>query len=279
MSVALVVPTHNRLEYTQKAIHRLLEDTKEDFELYLWDNASTDDTAEYLKSLNDPRIIDVYISKTNEGQVGAMNWAWSKTSAKLVGKLDNDCLVTPGWTRILSNAHKEIDRLGAIACWHYPLAEFNENTVRKAGKIQKFGQHEIFRHPWVCGSAFLIKKHTFKKYGLWEKGCNVGTTAYFLNMSLGGEINGWYYPLVLQEHMDDPLSSHCLIKDDKTLLDVYDITYTLRNKKIITYKQRVARRSVVLNNLFQDPFDAKYYVGWRSKIRRVKDFINTYGGQ
>lgn len=67
MLISLVIPTHNRLEYTQKTIPRLLEDPTEEFELYLWDNASTDETAEYLKSLDDPRIMAVHISKTNEG--------------------------------------------------------------------------------------------------------------------------------------------------------------------------------------------------------------------
>ena len=32
----------------------------------------------------------------------AMNRVRSKTKAELVGKLDNDCLVTPGWTRTLA---------------------------------------------------------------------------------------------------------------------------------------------------------------------------------
>lgn len=115
MNDAIIIPAHNRLEYTRKVIPRLLEDPQESIDLYLWDNASTDETAEYLKSLDDPRIKDVYISKTNEGQVGAMNWAWSQTKADLVGKLDNDCLPTPGWTRIFAQAHRDILRRGVLA--------------------------------------------------------------------------------------------------------------------------------------------------------------------
>ena len=102
MGIAIVVVTYNRLEYTKKTIERLLSDT-DDFDLYIWDNASTDETPEYLKDgLSDPRIQEVILSKENVGQTGAMNYAWSKTKAQLVGKLDNDCLVTPGWTRIFA---------------------------------------------------------------------------------------------------------------------------------------------------------------------------------
>lgn len=271
MNIAIVVVTYNRLEYTKKTIKRLLEDPTEEFDLYLWDNTSTDETPEYLQdAIKDPRIVEVVLSKENVGQTGAMNYVWAKTKAELVGKLDNDCLATPGWTRILAKAHQDIARLGTVACWHYPLDEFDENAVRKAGKIQSFDGHQIFRHPWVCGSGFLMKRKTYEQYGSWKDGCDVGTTGYFLKMALGGEINGWYYPLIYQEHMDDPVSDHSILKDDITIGQMYDLTYTLRSQDIRTMEERMRWRKVVLHNLLSEPWDAKYYVGWRSKLRRVK---------
>ena len=116
MNVTIVLVTHNRLEYTKKTLARLLEDPTEEFDLYLWDNASSDETADFLKDgVKDPRIVDVVLSKKNMGQAGAMNYAWSKTKAELVGKVDNDCMQTPGWTRIFTRAHKDIHQLGAVA--------------------------------------------------------------------------------------------------------------------------------------------------------------------
>lgn len=273
MGIAIVVVTYNRLEYTKKTIERLLSDT-DDFDLYIWDNASTDETPEYLKDgLSDPRIQEVILSKENVGQTGAMNYAWSKTKAKLVGKLDNDCLVTPGWTRILAKAHEYIENLGAVACWHYPLDEFDEKAVRKAGKIQTFGGHQILRHPCVCGSGFMMKRKTYEEQVAWKAGCDVGTTYYFYRMALSGYINGWYYPLILQEHMDDPRSGHCLVTDDESVRKMYDVTYTLRTKKIRDMKSRWARRPVILKNLNSDPWEVKYYVGWRGKIRSLRERV------
>ena len=271
INVCIVLVTHNRLEYTRKTIARLLEDPSEEFELYLWDNASSDETPEYLKEeVKDPRIVETILNKENVGQAGAMNYAWSKTKAQLVGKLDNDCLVTPGWTRILAKAHEDVEELGAVACWHYPLDEFDEDAARKAGKIQSFGKHRILRHPWVCGSGFIMKRKTYEKYGPWEVGPDVGTTYYFLRMARGGEINGWYYPLVLQEHMDDPRSEHSLVTDDESVRKMYNVTYTLRTLKINSMKSRWERRPIVLKNMLSDPWEAKYYVGWRGKLRALK---------
>jgi len=271
MNVCIVLVTHNRLEYTKKTIARLLADPSEEFELYLWDNASSDETPEYLKEeVKDPRIVETILSKENVGQTGAMNYVWSKTKAELVGKLDNDCLVTPGWTRILAKAHEDIEKLGAVACWHYPLDEFDEDAARKAGKIQSFGKHRIFRHPWVCGSGFIMKRKTYEEYGPWEVGPDVGTTYYFLRMARRGEINGWYYPLVLQEHMDDPVSKHSRLKNDAAIRSQFHVTYSLRNINIRTLEQRMEVHRIVLHNLLYDPWQAKYYIGWRGKWRRGK---------
>jgi len=269
MSIALVLPTHNRLEYTQKVIPRLLEDSKEDFDLYLWDNASTDETPHYLKEeVKDPRIVEVVLSKENVGQTGAMNYVWSKTKAELVGKIDNDCLVTPGWTRIFAQAHKDIPRLGAVACWHFFPDDFDYERAKH--KIQTFGGHQIFRHPWVGGTGFLLKRKTFLEIGSWDEGPDVGTTHYFLKMALAGYINGWYYPLIYQEHMDDPVSEYSVLKDDAAIEKMYDITYTLRAQNIKTMEGRMRWRRAVLHNLLCGPWEAKYYVGWRSKLRRIK---------
>jgi len=274
MNIAIVVVTHNRLEYTKKTIARLLENPNEEFDLYLWDNASTDETPGYLKDfVKDPRLIEVVLSKENVGQTGAMNYVWGKTKAELVGKLDNDCLVTPGWTRIFAKAHKDIEKLGAVACWHYPLDEFDENAARKAGKIQSFGQHQIFRHPWVCGSGFIMKRRTYEEHGPWKVGPDVGTTYYFLKMALRGEVNGWYYPFVLQEHMDDPKSDHSLVADNESVRKMHDITYTLRTKKIKSMKRRWSWRRIDLRCLNYSPWQAEYYIGWRAKFRRLVYFF------
>jgi glycosyltransferase involved in cell wall biosynthesis len=264
------MPTHNRFEYTQKAIQRLLENQNEEFELYLWDNASNDDTAEYLMSLNDPRIKEVYISKTNEGQTGAMNWAWSRTSTELVGKIDNDCLATPGWTYKFALAHKDIPMLGTLAMWHFPHKEFNEKLAEK--KIQTFGSHQIFRHPWTCGSGFIIKRKVFLKMGNWISGSHVGTTDYFLKMARAGYINGWYYPLVLQEHMDDPESEYSFFHT-KQFDMAYSNSYGYNYAGIRNMQKYLEARKQIIDNLMTAPFDVRYYHPMRQRFRRIINYI------
>jgi len=266
MNIDLVFITYNRLDYTKRALASILADTSEKFNLYIWDNASTDGTAEYLKNeVYDPRIKDVVFSENNVGQTSAVNEIWSKSKADLLGKLDNDCLVTPGWTRIFAQAHSDIPMLGVVSCWHYFPDDFD--YVRAKHKIQQFGNHQVLRHPWTCGTGLLIKRDTYQKMGpIVEK----ATTQYWISMATAGYINGFYYPLVLQEHMDDPKSKFSHLKDEVSYQEAKKVTFNINCHGQNTLTDRWRWRQGVLDNLLDDPWDVKYYVGWRSKLRRLK---------
>lgn len=268
MSVALVLVTHNRVEYTRKCLNALLGDATSEFDLYLWDNASTDGTQAYLRDeVRDPRIKEVILHKENPGPTQALNTVWGRTKADLVGKIDNDCLVTPGWVSTLAAAHKDIRELGAVACWHFRHEDFVVEAARS--KIQVFGEHRVFRHPWVCGSGFLLKRSTFRTVGRCAEGDkSIGLTSYFVRMASAGFINGWYYPLILQDHMDDPFSSHCVFHDDASMRAVAGFTYTMRTHGITSYEGRLQRRAAVVNNLLYGPYHPRAYLGWRNKLRR-----------
>ena len=269
MSIDLVFITYNRLDYTKKSLASVLADPTEKFNLYIWDNASEDGTQEYLKNeVSDPRIQDIMLSKENVGQVAAVNKIWGNSKADLLGKLDNDCLVTPGWTRTLARAHEDIEQLGVIACWHFFKDDFDYELAKH--KIQTFGNHQILRHPWTCGTGLLIKRDTYEKFGPIK---DKATTSYWLEMAMSGYINGFYYPLIYQEHMDDTMSEHSKLTDDKAIQEMRPATFSLKYHDVNNLQQRVALREKCINNLLADPWQAKYYVGWRKKLRRIKQIV------
>lgn len=265
MTIDLVFITYNRLEYTKLALASVLAGSTDEFSLTIWDNNSTDGTAEYLKNeVSDPRISDVICSKENIGQIAAVNKIWSRSKADLLGKLDNDCLVMPGWSRTLAQAHQDIDRLGVVACWHYFPDDFDAERAKH--KIQQFGQHQIFRHPWTCGTGLLIKRDTYKKLGPIR---GAGTTQYWIGMAGAGYINGFYYPLVLQEHMDDPKSKYSNLKDEASYQEAKSVTVSINRHEQDTLADRWQWRQQVLNNLLDDPWEAKHYMGWRNRLKTV----------
>jgi glycosyltransferase involved in cell wall biosynthesis len=264
VTIELVLTTFNRLHYTKLALASILADPSEEFSLTIWDNASADGTVEYLKNeVQDSRITDIIFSNRNVGQTSAVNEIWARSKADLVGKVDNDCLVTPGWTRMLAEAHKDIDKLGVIACWHFFPKDFDYEKAEH--KIQRFGNHQIFCHPWTCGAGLLIKRETFKKMGRIEKSA---TTGYWLKMAAAGYINGFYYPLIYQEHMDDPRSEHCSYRT-ASFDEAYKHSYGYQTGVATTIEEYTKLHEDILENLLTGPIDPLYYCGWQAKCRRV----------
>ena len=185
----------------------------------------------------------------------------------LVGKLDNDCLVTPGWTRKLAQAHADIDRLGVVACWHFLPEDFDYELARH--KIQTFGMHRIFRHPWTGGTGFLLKRSIFEHLGPME---SKATTRYWLKVASAGFINGFYYPLIYQEHMDDPRSKHNRLRS-MPFDEAYRYTVGKQSWQMQSTDEYYLVQRRILEELLTGPYDPKYYCGWRAKSRRLLERV------
>jgi glycosyltransferase involved in cell wall biosynthesis len=87
--ISVVITTYNRRIEVARAINSVLVQTGIDFELIVVDDASTDDTQLYLKSINDRRLITIAISR-NVGPSGARNRGLDAARAGLVAFLDSD---------------------------------------------------------------------------------------------------------------------------------------------------------------------------------------------
>ncbi len=273
MTIDLIFISFNRLEYTKLALASVLADPTEQFSLTIWDNASTDGTRDYLRNeVRDPRIKDVVLSRENVGQIAALNEVWGSSKADLVGKLDNDCIVTPGWTRTLGQAHEDIPELGVIACWHFMPEDFDYEKAKH--KIQAFGRHQVLRHPWTCGTGLLVKRAAYERMGPMR---GDGTTQYWLQMARAGYVNGFYYPLIFQEHMDDIRSKYNRARS-MSFEEAYKASHSWQRGDIMDYGdyQRVTER--ILENLLTGPVEANYY--YRPKWIRLWDRVKgTFAGQ
>lgn len=94
--------THNRFEYTKKAVEALMN--VRGCLPFIFDNASTDGTAEWLRELKPIksgrgiRLPLIYFSKGNVGISGAINFFLSQTQTyDFVAKCDNDTILPADW--------------------------------------------------------------------------------------------------------------------------------------------------------------------------------------
>ena len=92
--VTVGIPTWNRAELLRECIQSVLDQTMPDFELYVFDNASTDATPEVVASFDDPRLTYVR-NETNLGNQPNMTAALRAGSAPYVYLLLDDERLLP----------------------------------------------------------------------------------------------------------------------------------------------------------------------------------------
>jgi hypothetical protein len=266
MSIDLIFLTHNRLEYTKLALASLLADPTEEFSLTIWDNNSIDGTREYLAAQNDSRIAKKIFARKNVHLKGAVNYLFASSSSDLLGIIPNDFLVTPGWTRPLAKAHNDVEEFGMLGCWHLGPEFFDAERAKH--KIQRFGAHQVLRHPWTGGGGGLVKLKTIRECGMLDS--NV-TTNYWKQMALKGYVNGFYTPPVFVEHMDYPWSKHYAFAD--RFHEGIERSATAKSHCIRSLEDARAWHQTILRDILDGPWEVKAYVGWRRKIRILKSRI------
>ncbi len=86
--VSVILPTYNRAEFLIKSINSVINQIYPDWELIIWDDGSTDNSAEVVASFNDLRI--QYFRDQNYGAAFARNRAIEKARGKYLAFLDSD---------------------------------------------------------------------------------------------------------------------------------------------------------------------------------------------
>lgn len=137
--ISVVVLTHNRLHLLRKCVENVLLRTSEATrEIVIWDNGSTDGTAEYLQTLTDPRI-HVVRSEKNVGLNGYAR-AFRLTTQPFMVDLDDDVVrAPPGWDVIMRDALIRLPDVGFLA------ADIEDDPHDEASRYR----HEIRAHEYV----------------------------------------------------------------------------------------------------------------------------------
>lgn len=115
--VSVVIPTHNRSALVKRAVESVLAQTYESYEVIVVDDASTDNTAEVVKSFDDSRIW--YLRHdTNRHASASRNTGSQAATGRYIAYLDDDDEWLPDklakQIELIENASGEI---GMVYCW------------------------------------------------------------------------------------------------------------------------------------------------------------------
>jgi GT2 family glycosyltransferase/thioredoxin-like negative regulator of GroEL len=176
---SIIIPLFNQVEYTKQCLEALIQNTPDElYEVIIVDNASTDGTKEFLKSLEgDVKIIT---NKENLGFAKACNQGAKTAQGGYLVFLNNDTKVLPGWLDELVKCAREDKKRAVVgAKLLYP-----DDTIQHAGVAITDSPHPIFpyhihhkkpsnapevnvmrEYQAVTGACMLVRKDLFEKMG------------------------------------------------------------------------------------------------------------------
>jgi glycosyltransferase involved in cell wall biosynthesis len=159
--VSIITPLHNKGAYISETIASVLAQTREDWEMIVVENGSTDHGPDVVRSFQDPRV--QLITSVTNGPGAARNYGLSKARGEWILFLDADDLLKPRHLENFLSCMKEKPEATLIvARWiEFSESDPSERVMVPAGWMQ--GRQEvldfaIFCAPWALHAALISRK-------------------------------------------------------------------------------------------------------------------------
>ena len=113
MKFSVIIPTFNGGELLRANLASVsrLSFPKDDFEVIVVDNNSTDNSGEIIESFPFIKVEE----RERQGSYAARNAGLKVASGEIIAFTDSDCEVDPGWLDALWEAARQNPRAGCIA--------------------------------------------------------------------------------------------------------------------------------------------------------------------
>ncbi len=169
--VSVVIPTYNRPEFLASAIASVLNQTFQDFEIIVVDDASTDETPEVVDSFKDSKI--KYIRhEINKGGSAARNTGIKASSSEYIAFLDDDDEWLPEKLKkqveILDNCPQKV---GGVYTGFLKIDKASEKIIGQSIPLGKgsFIDDLIKDNRIGTTSTHLLRRECFQKVGLFDE--------------------------------------------------------------------------------------------------------------
>ncbi len=176
IETSIIIVNWNETGCIRQCIDSIMKHTEGKFEIIVVNNNATNDSSEYLRSVNGLTLIE---NPENYGPAAARNQGIEVAKGDWLVFLDDDVIVSPGWLKKLlgtARNNPDVAMLGAlsntdpeiaqVAGEDLPTAENVDKTATSA--FDKFGYGIDFRVK-LSGFCMLINKKVIEKIGVFDE--------------------------------------------------------------------------------------------------------------
>jgi len=273
--VDILLITYRRPIYARMSIERLLGQADARTRVWLWHNGDDAETLALAQSYaRHPRVHRCHHSPENQRLVGPTRWLWENAEGAYVSKVDDDCLLDDDWIVRLRAAHAAEPRFGVIGAWRFQDEDYRPDLAER--KLRTFGGGtRLLVNTWVQGSGYLMKRECFERVGHLSPE-RADFSRYCMDVAEAGWINGFVFPFVREDHMDDPRSPGSLLKSDADIADHVPLGVQKDGVKTIAdWLERVRWNAYMVQSA---PTDVRWLHGWRLRLRMLSHAARRAAG-
>jgi len=167
-TVSVIIPTYNRAHLIGRAIQSVLDQTYQDFEIIVVDDASTDNTEEVVSNFDDERIRYIRLKENSGGSAAPRNTAIRTARGEYIAFQDSDDEWLPEklekQMRLFEIQPLEVGVVytGFWKIWgHRKIYIPSPGITRKEGNI-----HDgLLAQNFVAAPVAVVRKECFRKVG------------------------------------------------------------------------------------------------------------------
>jgi glycosyltransferase involved in cell wall biosynthesis len=163
--VSVIIPTYNRAEFLRLAIMSVLNQTFQNFEIIIINDASKDHTQEVITHFNDTRIKVIH-NHVSKGAAGARNIGIMNSNYEYTAFLDDDDEWLPEklkmQTYLLDNSLPEI---GGVCTGYFVIEKVRGRALSIYPEM-----NDLFKGNFILTSSILLRRKCFEKCGLFDEG-------------------------------------------------------------------------------------------------------------
>ncbi len=177
---SIVILTQNQLDFTKACVESIRARTDEPYELIFVDNASTDGTPDYLRSVPGAKLI---VNTENRGFPAACNQGIGLAKGEYVLLLNNDTIVTTGWLDRLLRVFDEDPQIGLVG----PVSNNVSGEQQVPATYDDLANLDGFAWEWgkthdgkrsdsdrLIGFCLLIRRDVIERIGLLDEQFGIG---------------------------------------------------------------------------------------------------------
>lgn len=170
--ISVVVPTYNGLEMLRKSLPTWFEQTlpKEEYEIIVVDNRSTDDTRQYVESLLPKQKNLIYIYEPKSGATNARHAGAHRAKGEYLVFADNDGLFNTRCLDSILEVYRDNKDCEAVACkidiqWDKTEPTWIQPYLYLLGQLNYGVEVNYSTSYYLNGGLMSIKKDVFEQLG------------------------------------------------------------------------------------------------------------------